>query len=183
MELGEFGFGDVRLMEGERLDSALDLRKRNSGVFTDGPAVMLLTDQRIIHLHGNGRGRQAVFASIRDVDTAEIATEREGHGVFIWAGLAFIVALFLYFVLADYSTFRLVGSLAVAAMGVYLIADHLAGPGSSLLVFKAGASQVRCGLSSKRPLEEVYTFINRLFQLKSKDDNRGSTRISPFAPL
>ena len=183
MELGEFGFGDVQLIEGERLDSALDLRKRHSGVFADGPAVMLLTDQRIIHLHGNGKGRQAVFASIRDIDTVEIAAEQEGHAAYVWAGLAFIVAIFLYYVLAEYSTFRILGSIAVAAMGVYLIADHLAGPGRPLLVFKAGASQVRCGLNSDHASAEVYTFINRIFQLKEKYDRRASTRFSPFAPL
>ena len=165
MELDQFGFGEVRLIGGERIDSALDLSSEGDSS-TDGRSVLLLTDTRVMYLQGRGKHHKAVFASVKDVDAVEIATELEGRGAYVWAGLAFVLA-FLLLVALDNATFRFVGAAVAALMGLYLVADRLTNPGRALVIFKAGLSEVRCDLGSEYAPSEVHTFINRLFQLKA----------------
>ena len=47
MDLTQFGLTEVSLMDGERVDIALDLAGSNEA--------LLLTPRRVMHLHGNGR--------------------------------------------------------------------------------------------------------------------------------
>ena len=173
LELEQFGFTDVSLMDGEHIDSALEL--------AGNPEVIVLTDRRIIHIRGDHRCRRAEFASIQDIDAVELGVEEEGHGAFIWAALAFIVAVPLYFVI-DHSVGRVAAPLAAALLGVYLIADRQLAPGTPTVVFKAGSSQLRCDLRNQGSPHDVYDFINRLFEIKDRDGTdhlRASSRFLP----
>ena len=174
MGLEQFGFDDVSLIDGETIDSALPIG-RTSG---DNPEVVLLTDRRVIYIRGNGSHRKATFASIHDVEAVEITQEREGGGAFIWAGLAFVVAVLLYIVV-DQAFTRIAASIVVAMMGVYLLVDQLFMPGKPLLIFKAGSSQVQFGLKGEPSSPEVYEFINRLFRLKEANSPSNGGRFAP----
>ena len=88
---------------------------------------------------------------------------------------------FLLLVAIDNLVFRYVGAGAAALMGLYLVADRLTTPGRALVIFKAGASELRCDLDSEYALSEVHTFINRLFQLKGGAGSDGSSYTDPFA--
>ena len=178
MELDQYGFGDVRLIEGERIDSALDLSSGDDSS-ADGPSVLLLTDTRVMYLQGRGKRHKAVFASVRDIDAVEIATQSEGRGAYIWAALAFVLALLLLVAL-DNAVFRFVGAAVAALMGLYLVADRLTNPGKALVIFKAGASELRCDLESEYAPSEVHTFINRLFQIKAGAGSDGISHSDPF---
>lgn len=178
MGLEEYGFKDVSLMEGEHVDSALRLGDGRGAADTE---VMLLTDRRVIHLQGNGRHQKAVFASIQEIEAVEITQEREGKGTFIWAALAFVVAVFLYFII-DHPIVRVIAAVVLALMGVYLIADQLMFPGSPLVIFKTGSSQLRCPLRGNHASDEVYPLINRLFQLKEENSSDPFARADRFAP-
>ena len=177
VELERFGFADVSLIEGERIDSALDLSKDGSRESVNSPEVMLLTDRRVIHLHGSGKRRNASFASIQDINGVELTVERQGTGAFIWAGLAFVVAILLYFALKDHSVWRVVAPITVALMGAYLIVDQRVDSGAPVVTFKAGSSQLQCTLQNDGASSDVYTFINRLYQLK--EDNTRGRRFAP----
>ena len=181
MELDEFGFSDIRLMEGERIDSALTLRDGGGRGPAGGPEVMLLTDKRIIHLHGTGKRQKAIFVSIQDVDTVEVSTQREGNGSFIWAALAFVVAILIYYAV-DHSVGRIAAAGIVALMGVYLIADRLLDPGKPLVILKARSTQFWCSLNDSTTRGDVYPFINRLFHLKSANGSDGLSRADHLAP-
>ena len=176
MELEEFGITDVSLIDGERIDSAMDLSKDGNTNSGDGPDVMLLTDRRVIHLHGIGKRRNAVFASIQDIDGVEISVEREGTGAFLWAGLAFLVAITLFFAI-DHAVGRVLALTTVALMGAYLIVDHRTAVGTPVVIFKAGSSQLECTLKSDGASSDIYVFINRLYQLK--DENSRARRFAP----
>lgn len=182
MELDQFGFDDFSLMDEEKLESALVLGSEDSQDSAESPAVMLLTDKRVIHINGNGKHRKAVFASVQDVEAVEVAVQKEGNGSFIWAGLAFLVAFFLFFVLGDQPLWRIVVPVIVALMGVYLIVDQLASPGKQLVIFKTGSSQLRADLKGDGASSEVYAFINRFFQLKSENGSDVFSRVNRFAP-
>ena len=181
MELDQFGFEDFSLMDEERLESALVLESEDGQDSAENPAVMLLTDKRVIHINGNGKHRKAVFASVQDVEAVEVAVQKEGNGSFIWAGLAFFVAFFLFFII-DNSLGRVAAPAVVALMGVYLIVDHLTSPGKQLVIFKTASTQLRADLKGDGASKEVYAFINRLFQLKSENGSDAFSRVNRFAP-
>ncbi len=178
--LNEFGYGDIALMTGERIDSALRLSAKDSEG-ENGAGVMLLTDRRIIHLQGNGKRRKATFASINDVDAIEISSEQQSRSAYVWAGLAFLVAILLFVVISN-STGRIAAAVVVGLMGVYLIADQLLSPGRQYITFRAGSSQLRCDLGGDVPSSEIYGFINRVFQLKGFGGSDGYSRPGRFAP-
>ena len=167
-------------MDGERVDSALDLMGGRGSSNNSVRRLLLLTDRRVIHLDGKTQNHTAVFASLEDVDAVEIVQEDEGSGALVWAGLAFIAALFLYFVI-DNVAGRISGTAAVVLLGVYLIGDRLVSSGPSVMVLRAGPAELRCGLRNGRTLDDAYPFINRVFELKSEATSPAA-RISRFAP-
>ena len=114
MQLAEFGFESITLMDGERIVSTLELGDDED----DGAAheVILLTDRRVMHLNGNPKNIRAAFVSIRDVEIVDVRLEQEGIGAFIWAGLAFFVAVMLWRVI-DHPLGSAAAGLVVAAMG------------------------------------------------------------------
>ena len=185
MELEEIGVENISLMDGERIDSALDLTGGSGEGFGSSPKAMLLTDKRVIHIHGNSKHRSAEFASIQDVDAAEISYEGEGNSAFFWAALAIVVAILLYLLfdnVADNSAARIAAPIFVALMGVYLIVDRLTSPCTQLVVFKAGSAQIRCEPEKHLDTSDIYGFINRLFQLKEENGPGGASRVRNFAP-
>jgi hypothetical protein len=178
VELDELGFGDVSLIDGERIDSAINLGDR----LKDDPAgyreAVLLTDQRVIHLNANGRRRKAVFVSLRDIDAVEIVTERlGGYGALVWGGLAFFIAIALWRVW-DNPWGSALAALAVASMGVYLIVDRFTSPDTIQATFRAGSSQIQCSLKGDRASMDIYAFVNRLHQLRA-EGGRNGTRFPP----
>ena len=181
METDQQTLAQLGLADGEQIDSALNLTNGDSDDL-EGADLILLTDRRIIHLNGNGKKRRAVFASIEDLDAVELFFESEGNGAYIWAGLAVIVAVLLFFVI-DNATYRVIAAGVVALLGVYLVVDQLLAPGKPWITFMAGAAQFRCEIKSNGSDEEVYPFINRIFELKQQNRQSNSTsRASRFAP-
>ena len=179
MEIARHGFDDVRLMEGEQIDSSITLALGAEN--DESPEVLLLTDSRVIHLNGKGNRRTAVFASVDDISTVEISSERAGKGVYIWSGLAFIVALLLWRVINN-PIGSVASAIIVALMGVYLIADHLLSSGTSVATFKTSASQFKVVLRGEGDsYENVYLFINRLFKMKG-NGGKGAPDPGRFAP-
>ena len=164
MDLEELGFSDMNLSEGEHLHSTLNLENGESAA--DGYSdVILLTSKRVIHLNANGKRREAVFLSLSDIDSVEVASERRGYGAFVWGGLAFFVAIMLWNIW-DHQVGRVLGAAGVASMGVYLIMDHLLSPPKVHASFRTGSSLVRFGLKSAQASKDIYAFVNQLFQLK-----------------
>ena len=180
MEIARHGFDDVQLMEGERIDSSITLAL-GGDEDDESPEVLLLTDSRVIHLNGTGKRRTAVFASVDDINTVEISSERSGKGVYVWSALSFIVALLLWGVIKN-PIGSAASAIIVALMGVYLIVDHLMSAGTSMATFKTSASQFKVELKGEGDsYENVYLFINRLFRMK-QSGRKGAQDPGKFAP-
>jgi len=173
LDLTQFGLTEVSLIDGERIDTALDLAGSHE--------VVLLTPTRIIHVRDNGRKRKSEFASIENIDSIETGFEREGNGVYVWAVTAFVVAALLFFVIEN-ATGRIAAPVVVALLGLYLIADHLIAPGCLALTFKAGGSQLRCELNQKHDSAEVSSFVNRVFEIKTGGHSGSPGETGRFAP-
>jgi len=176
----QFGFRDFALLEGETIEAAIDLAGGGRNGLVARPEAMLLTPQRVIHIEGNGRRRRAVFASLQDIDAVEIGYQREGNGGFIWAALAVVVAILLYFVI-DSTPGSIAAGVIVTLMGAYLMVDQILSPGKSQLVFRAGTSEVRCQLKANPSSDDIQAFINQVFQFKA-DSHRDYARGDRFSP-
>jgi hypothetical protein len=176
----QFGFRDFALLEGETIEAAIDLAGGGRNGPVARPDAMLLTPQRVIHIEGNGRRRRAVFASLQDIDAVELGYHREGNGAFIWAALALVVAILLYFVI-DSNSGSIAAAVIVTLMGVYLVVDQVLSPGKSQVVFRAGTSEVRCQLKANPSSDDIQHFINQVFQLKA-DNSRDYARGDHFSP-
>ena len=106
---------------------------------------------------------------MRDIRSAEFGYQKEGYGAFLWAALAFGIAVALYFTI-DHQVGSLVSSAMVVAMGLYLIIDRTISQGRSVVSFNAGGSEVRCSLGRHLPPEDVQAFVNSVFELKAAQD-------------
>ena len=126
---------------------------------------LLLTDKRVIYVSGEGKRRRAMYASLRDVQAVEIGYHARGSSAYVWAGLAFLAAFFLFFVIEN-TLGRIVGPVVVAGMGVYLIVDNLLTPNRQFVVFRAAGGQLLVDLDGDGVTEAVNDFIARLFHLK-----------------
>ena len=151
------------LLEGENVERAIRLddapEENASGT------LLLLTDKRVIYLSGEGKRRRAMYASLRDVQAVEIGYHARGSSAYVWAGLAFLAAFFLFFVIEN-TLGRIAGPVVVAGLGVYLIVDNLLTPNKQFVVFRAAGCQLLVDLDGDGVTEAVNDFIARLFQLK-----------------
>jgi hypothetical protein len=166
----KLGIRDVTLMDGERIEASLNLGDGRPDLSSRDTDALLLTDRRIIHLHAKSPGRKAVFASLQDINAAEIRTESNGYSGYVWGGLAFVVAALLWQVW-DQPLVSPLAAAAVAMMGVYLIVDHKLSPPRMRATFQAGSATLECEVND-RASEEIYPFVNRLFHLKEERDGR-----------
>ena len=122
-DLASYGAPEVRLLDGERVESALPL---DDGGEAPAPA-LLLTDKRVIYVSGEGKRRRAMFASIQDVQAVEIGFHARSSAAYVWAALALVAAFFLFFVIEN-PLGRVIGPVAVACLGAYLVVDNLMSP-------------------------------------------------------
>lgn len=181
MDLAEYGFGAVDLLDGESVDTTLHLIGDPDTGRDSKRRLLLLTDRRLIHLDGGTQDYGAVFTSLQDVDAIEIGREPASAGAFAWAAFAFIAALFLYFVLDEQGVWQIVGTVGAALLGAYLIGDRLISSGETFMVLKMGPAELRCALNGNPGLEGAHSFIRRFFELKSETESVDA-RVNRFAP-
>ena len=172
---------EVKLMEGETLDSALNVAEGSDGAPADGPGVVLLTDMRVIQFISTGRRKDTTFMALQNVETVEITRRRQGFGAYLWSGLALLVALLVWQAWSE-ATWSLPAALAVAFMGVYLAVDRLLSSGPAQATFRAGLSEMQCPITDGLTTEQVNQFVNRLFELKAERDRQAFRHSRPFAP-
>ena len=147
VDLEKLELEDLTLIDGEQINTALHLTDDHSDGNSTATNVVLLTDKRVIHLNANGRTREVVFASLQDMDTVEIASERRGYGGFVWGALAFLVALLIWRVW-DHPVGSVAVAVVIALMGVYLIVDQWLMAKILKATFNAGSSRLQLGISS-----------------------------------
>lgn len=162
-DLESHGAQGLNLLDDEALERVIRLDDASDEDASG--TLLLLTDKRVIYLSGEGKRRRAMYASVRDVQAVEIGYHARGSSAYVWAGLAFLAAFFLFFVIEN-TLGRIVGPVVVAGMGVYLIVDNLLTPNRQFVVFRAAGSQLLVDLDGDGVTEAVNEFIARLFQLK-----------------
>ena len=162
-DLDSRGPQGLDLLDGESVERVVrldDTSERDAS-----GTVLLLTDKRVIYQSGEGKRRRAMYASVSDVQAVEIGYHARGSGAYVWAGLAFLAAFFLFFVI-EQTLGRIAGPVIVAGLGVYLIVDNLLTPNKQFVVFRCAGSQLLVDLDGDGVTAAVDEFIARLFQLK-----------------
>ena len=176
--LSRFGFDDLSLMYGERVEMSLDLAEDT--LDSAGTDVLLLTDRRLMHLNGSRKNRMASMASVQDILMTVISTEKEGIGAFIWAGLSFFVGIMLWQVV-NHPLGSAAAGIVLAMMGIYPIYDRLTAPGRNILVFKASGGEMKVQVRNEEALSQVDNFIHRIYELKEERSPAQYRKASGFA--
>ena len=161
------GLGPLVLRGGERPHTSLHMKNG----LTEGPVVepdvLLLTDRRIVRLYANGGRRRAEFAAIEDIETVHVSVDRQGKAAFVWGILGIVAAALLWLVI-DHPVGSVVAALAVALSGVYLIADRLIWRTTTQVTFNMRSARLSANLRGGRATSDVYAFIARFYQLKTR---------------
>ena len=161
MNLGDYGFEDVELADGEDVVFAIDKTAGDGNPASKRPEALLLTGRRLIHLAGAGKRRQAMMIPLGALESAQVVSFRGGAGAYVWAGLAAVLSVVLYAVI-DNLAGRILAPMAVLGMGAYLVVDHLTDAGQPAAVFRAGESEIRWLLDARDGAGEAYALINAL---------------------
>ena len=169
---------DLILLDGEQIAAELETGSDNGNLWSGRHEALILTDSRIIHASTGGRRRGAVIAAVRDIDSVEVTSVRPGIGAYLWAILAVVLSLVLYFNI-NHDTWQIVAPLVVLAMGVYLVVNQVLDSGEPTAVFRTGGSEIRWLYDAKKDSEAVYDFINRLYQVKASSTQVRNGTFSP----
>ena len=160
-------FPAISLMQGESIEAALNFDLDDDNSDLSGREVFVLTNKRLIRLAVESRRRVTTFVAVGDVDSAEVRTDRQGFGGYIWGALAFFVAAMLWFSW-DHPIGSVAGPVAVALMGAYLVIDQFLAPALVAATFTAGSSGIKCRVSDAASPADVSAFVNRVFEIKAQ---------------
>ncbi len=177
-EQADSEFDGILLMENEQIQSSLGMSGSNASARQQD--IVLLTDKRLIHISGSGNKKRSVFASIEDISLAEITRQPEGYAAYIWAALAFFVAVMLWRTIESPTT-SLLTAIAVVLMGVYLIVDRLTSAGTPIVVFRTNGSEI-CSPIGKHAQPDAEALIAALFDLKYPEVETSRRNPDTFAP-
>jgi|GEM_PF-1680004 len=154
---------EARLLGGERVLAVLNLRQGLLG--TDGvtPDSLVLTESQVVYVSVSSHERSSSTVAVRDVAVAKVESERHGPSAYVWGVLAVILG-FLISQVIENQIGSIVAGVAVAATGVYLIADKIFSPMTSVVLFLSNngtgeSKTLRCDLRGGRASSDVYDFI------------------------
>ncbi len=157
---------EARLLDGERVLASLDLRQGLQRPDVITPDSLVLTESRVVYVSVGGHENTTSVVAVRDVALARVESERRGPSAYVWGVLAIILGFLLSQVI-DNQVGSIVAGLAVAAMGVYLIADKIWSPVvSAVIVVPSEGNGLRCELRGRRAKTDVYEFISNVYARK-----------------
>jgi hypothetical protein len=159
---------EARLLDGERVLASLDLREGLQIPHAVTPDSLVLTESRVVYVSVGGHENVTSVVAVRDVAVATVESERHGPSAYVWGVLAIILGFLLSQVI-DNQVGSIVAGLAVAAMGVYLIADKIWSPVvSAVIVVPSKENGLRCELRGRRAKTDVYEFIASVYARKEE---------------
>ena len=177
----------ARLLGGERVLAALNLRQ---GMLESGgvtPDSLVLTESQVVYVSVTSHERSTSAVAVRDVTVAKVESERHGPSAYFWGVLAVILGFLLTQVIEN-QIGSIVAGVAVAAMGVYLIADKMFRPITSVVLFLSDNSnedgkKLRCDLRGGRASSDVYDFIALVHARKEELLTGGGNGRAPVTSL
>ena len=172
MNLGDYGFEDFELADGEDVVFTIDKTGEGGNPASRRPEALLLTGRRLIHLAGSGKRRQSMMIPLRSLDSAQVISFKGGASAYVWAGLAAVLSVVLYAVI-DNLAGRILAPMAVIGMGAYLVVNHLTDTGQPSAVFRAGESEIRWLFDAPDGANEAYALISAIHATAARNDADG----------
>ena len=171
METKMLNLTNLTLIDGESIDSTLNLNEGTDSKPTTAEEFVLLTNKRIIYRISNSSQQTSLFACLEDIHSVEISSQKPGYSGMMWGAMAIIVAAMLYLIW-DEPVWSILAAIAVSLMGVYLVIDQIMTPATVLATFRIKSSDIKCKVQNQNALECLETFVNRLFELKTHKASR-----------
>ena len=166
MELSEFRSANVHLVRGETIVSSLNLSKSPDEKDVSDPETIVLSNKRMMYFSGGLNQKQLSIIPVDEITSVEINIEERSKHAYLWAALAFAVSVSLILII-DPFFIRLVSSLIVGLMGLYLIVDHVMTTTLYRIQFKSNSAEISCMIKPEHVEERAYTFIADFFELKN----------------
>ncbi len=164
---------------GERVLASLNLRHGMRGTDAVATNSLVLTESRLVYVSVGRHERSSSVVALRDVTVARIESERHGPSAYFWGVGAVIIGYVLSQVIG-HQVVSIAAGLAVAAMGVFLIADKLFNPITSVVIFLSGKGEgLSCDLRGRRANADVYEFISRVY-VRKEEIATGETQAGPI---
>ncbi len=167
------GKNEIRLLEGERLDSTLSLRHGlGREVRDDDREVVLLTNRRVFQFSGGGETKEMAVAELKEVQAASMKWGARKTSTLAWGIAGILGGLVLYRVVLssfDNTALAVALSLLSVVLGIYLIFDFWSSHEQVVVTFKAGGSEIRGRIHGKSAWAYGNAFLNRFFELKDSD--------------
>ena len=172
----------VRLLPEETLECSLYVGKSLPVSTSKNDDVVMLTNKRLVLTNTNRDRHQEFIALIPEVQSVQIESAQSvKYGPFLWATTAFCLAAILFYIV-DHSIVRIISTLAVGSMGIYLIVDQLLEPHSSILTFRIGSSEFKYELKSPELASQAQILVDRLFHFKDNIARDNRPQAKRFAP-
>ena len=156
------------VLRGGRVIASLDLHRGLREGADVSPDSLVLTDSHVAHLDGTGRRMTSSVIAVRDVSAATVESDRRGPGEYVWGVLAILLGLILWRIVG-HPLGSVVAGAVVAALGVYLIAEKVLMPLTSVVfVLSERGTRLRCPLRGKEARADAYDFIARIYERKAQ---------------
>ena len=193
MDFGETAFDGLAFMDGERVETTLnllgeteypkdgDVSKAPRRKWRKNPAdahtnLLVLTDRRLIHLVYNASERKSAFVSLSAVSAVRMDARRPGRAAgFVWGGISLLTAALLWAVW-DQPVLDVVAAGVVALMGLYIMLDYVMAPHAVQMTISAGLSQMTMGVHGSISTQRMNDFANRVFEAKANAQYPGVGR-------
>ena len=193
MDFGETAFDGLAFMDGERVETTLnllgeteypkdgDVSKAPRRKWRKNPAdahtnLLVLTDRRLIHLVYNASERKSAFVSLSAVSAVRMDARRPGRAAgFVWGGISLLTAALLWAVW-DQPVLDVVAAGVVALMGLYIMLDYVMAPHAVQMTISAGLSQMTMGVHGSISTQRMNDFANRVFEAKANEQYPGVGR-------
>ncbi len=166
MDLGAWGFQNLRLLEGEEVVVGLGQHVGLSTSAMRDKALVLLTNRRAFYLARDGRRWQALVADLEEVTALEMGSASKNAATLV-IGAVGLVAGVLGWLLLPPTPFILPWVAALlAGAGAVLLVLFFGFPEEGALVLRVGTGQVRLEVSSRGSASQISAIVNQTFTLK-----------------
>ena len=157
----------IRLLEGESISSALDLKSGSTGQFTEG---LILTNRRVIHISRKSSGT-AIAATLEDISSIAVNHEpKQRWLIAVGAGLALGAIVVVLLDLPIFQEVPLLGALGpgtvLALIAAALLTWGLSTGGTQIEV-PLGNRNINADLKSGA-LKDAEDFVADFFEAKAR---------------
>lgn len=168
MNLESWGFPEFSLLETEKVVLTLGRRTGINASPSPDKELMLLTDQRIVHLTQRRRLSHAHIVDIEEINGIELKPEGKNSGTFLIGFIGILVGLLAWLFIPSTSNLVPIVGFVVMVAGSILALLVVASPEKCVLLLQAGPSQIHMEVPANIGVKGIAEFMNRVYIIKER---------------